>query len=140
MSLAYHGNRRANSARRKRLGAESPLVQKLERRRLLAFTVTQTSPGFFQVDGDAAADNISISVNQDVATFSLGGQTYSSVQHITVNGNGGDDTINIASNGANTAVVGAAVFGGDGDDSITMNIDGAAWGGAGNDTIRMTDS
>jgi Ca2+-binding RTX toxin-like protein len=113
------------------------IVEQLERRRLFAITVSQGYPGFYQIDGDAAPDTIAISVSQDDGTFTLNGATYANVEHITVRGFGGDD--NIAIDGT-PGPIGASIDGGDDNDILSLNFDGAIWGGAGNDQIRLSNA
>ena len=54
---------------------ERPLVERLERRRLFAVAVTQTYPGFYEVDGDNSGNVINIAVSQASQTFTLNGAT-----------------------------------------------------------------
>jgi hypothetical protein len=119
---------------------EAAVLETLEERRLFAVTVTEGFPGFFEVNGDDDANNIDVQVNQTDQTILVAGVgSFENVQHVTVNGYGGNDTISVTnSNGA--GVIGAAVLAGAGDDSVTMDLDGGVWGGDGNDIIRLTDS
>lgn len=120
--------------------AEATVLEALENRRLFTVSVTEGFPGFFEVNGDAGADVIDVQVNQSDQTIVVAGVgSFENVQHITVHGYGGDDTISVTNtNGA--GYIGAAVLAGEGDDSVTMDLDGGVWGGAGNDIIRLTDS
>jgi Ca2+-binding RTX toxin-like protein len=114
-------------------------LESLERRRLFSVSVTETYPGYYEVQGDEAANVISASVSQTNSTFALDGTTYTDVSYITVHGNGGDDQISLTSVDG-YGYVGASVTGDDGNDQITLNFDGGVWGGAGNDVIRLSDS
>jgi len=114
-------------------------IDTLEGRRLLSVTVNEAFPGFYEVTGDAANDVISISVSQANQTFTLDDVTYTDVAYVSVYGGAGDDTIGVVSADGEGSI-GTSVVGGDGNDTITVNFDGAIWAGAGNDTLRLTDS
>jgi Ca2+-binding RTX toxin-like protein len=114
-------------------------IESLEIRRLLTATVTENYPGYYEIDGDESADTIEVSVSQGDQSFTVDGQTYSNACYITVFGNGGDDNISVLSSDA-PGNVGAAIAGGDGNDTITLNFDGAIYGCGGNDTINIRDS
>lgn len=115
-----------------------PLAERLETRRLYAVTVAQSYPGFYEVNGDDAANVIAVSVSQADQTFTLDGVTYPNVSCVTVNGQGGDDHISVASDGWGS--IGAAANGGDGNDTIALNIDGIVHGDAGDDTLTLCNS
>ena len=68
-------------------------IELLERRRLLSVAVAQTSPGYFEIQGDDSPNPINVQVSQGDDSFTLDGVTYSNVNFISVFGNGGDDTI-----------------------------------------------
>jgi Ca2+-binding RTX toxin-like protein len=112
-------------------------VEALEARRLYSVTVSEGYPGFYEVEGDDAANTINITVSQDDATFTLDGVTYTGVSYLYVYGRGGGDTIHIA--GA-PGPIGASVDGGSGGDDIAVNFDGAIWAGPGDDTLRLADA
>jgi Ca2+-binding RTX toxin-like protein len=114
-------------------------VEALEFRRFLSVSVSEGYPGFYQVDGDASGDTVAISVNQTNATFTLDNTTYTNVEYIVVNGAGGDDTVSVMSEDG-SGMIGAALVGGEGNDSLSLNFDGAIWGGGGNDSIHISDS
>jgi Ca2+-binding RTX toxin-like protein len=118
--------------------SESPL-QVLEPRRLFTVTVTEAYPGYFDVIGDDDPNAIAISVSMATESFTLDGETYSGVSYIAVQGMGGDDTISISSVDG-TGTIAAGVAAGDGDDSVTINFDGAVWAGEGNDQVHLTDA
>src|SRR4051794_15824589 len=79
------------------IGGSPMKIELLERRRLLSASVAQTSPGYFEIQGDDSANVINVQVSQGDDTFSLDGVTYSNVNFISVFGNGGDDIINVQS-------------------------------------------
>lgn len=114
-------------------------IESMEGRRLFAVTISEGYPGFYEVQGGSGADVIEISVSMTDETMTLDGVTYSAVSYIYVSGGGGDDTISVLSvDGPGS--IGSSLEGDDGSDSLTLNFDGAVWGGAGNDTIYLTDS
>jgi Ca2+-binding RTX toxin-like protein len=111
----------------------------LEPRRLRSVTVSEGYPGFYEVTGDDSNDTIDISVSQSDRSFTLDGSTYSNVEYILVNGNGGDDEISVLSiDGA--GLIAAAVSAGPGNDNITQNFDGGVWAGDGDDFITLSDA
>ena len=112
----------------------------LEGRRLLSATVTETFPGYFEVNGDETDDAIVIVVDQEQQSVSLDGNTYSGVSFLTVFGNGGNDKIDVSAAAGPGGSIGASVEGGDGDDELALNINGAVRGDGGNDTLRLSDS
>lgn len=114
-------------------------LQSLERRRLLTVTVSEGYPGFFEVHGTASADTIEISVNMADTSMTVDGTTYQGVEFVTVYGYGGDDTISVSTPDG-FGWTAAAIHGGDGNDTLTLEFDGAVWGGEGNDSIILTDS
>jgi len=127
------------SAKRRSAASSSFEIESLENRKLFAVTVTEGFPGFFEVVGDDAADNISISVSMHDHTFTLDGTTYADVSYISVQANGGNDVIDVNSVDGR-GDIGAGILGGDGMDSISLNFDGAIWGGEGDDFVNLTDS
>src|SRR5690349_10896854 len=72
-------------------------LESLESRRFFSVTVSEGYPGFFEVAGDEADDQISISVSQSDESFTLDGVTYTQVSYISVHGGGGNDTISVIS-------------------------------------------
>ena len=116
------------------------MAERLEGRRLYAVTVAQSYPGFYEVTGDDGANVINVSVSQADQTFTLDGVTYPNVSYVTVDGRGGDDQISVNAADGAWGSVGAAVNGGDGNDTITMNVDGVIHGDAGNDTLTLGNS
>ena len=115
------------------------MIELLETRRLLAFTVTQGSPGFYEVTCDAADDVVTISVDQGGHSISVNGVIYGNASFVTIYGNGGNDQISVSATGAGS--IGVSIQGGDGDDVLALSaIGGAAWGGPGGDRIDLTDS
>jgi Ca2+-binding RTX toxin-like protein len=113
-------------------------LERLESRRLWSVTVIQGFPGFYEVHGDDTDNDISIHISVEREEFTLDGQTYTGVQQLTVYGMGGNDSITVAANAL--GLVSASVDGGEGDDQISINLDGAARGGGGNDSIYLYDS
>src|SRR5258706_13859311 len=71
-------------------------IENLEGRRLLSVTVNQTSPGFYEVNGDESDNVIVVSVSQNDQSFTLDGITYTGVNYIYVFGNGGENTIDVS--------------------------------------------
>jgi Ca2+-binding RTX toxin-like protein len=114
-------------------------IETLERRRLCSVTVTEGYPGYYEIDGDEAANDISVSVSMAGETFTLDGVTYTGVAYVTVCGKGGDDTIRLTT-ADGPGSIGASVSGGSGDDQVSLNFDGAVWAGSGNDTLDLADS
>ena len=114
-------------------------IESLEIRRLLTVTVTENYPGYWQIDGNQSADTIEVSVSQTDQTFTIDGVTYSDAYYISVFGHGGGDTISVTCNDA-PGNMGAGIDGGGGNDTITLNFDGAIYGGEGNDEINLADS
>jgi Ca2+-binding RTX toxin-like protein len=113
-------------------------IETMEGRTLFSVAVSEASPGFYQFDGDSAADEITISVDMDNATLTYDGTEYTNVAHITVNAGGGNDSVTLTA----TAPGGirATIDGGDGSDVIVCNFDASVWGGAGNDEIHLGDA
>jgi Ca2+-binding RTX toxin-like protein len=113
-------------------------IETMEGRTLFSVTVTEVSPGFYQFDGDAAADEISISVDMDNATLTYDGTQYANVAHITVNAGGGNDSVTVT--GTYPGAIRATIDGGDGCDVIVCNFDASIWGGGGGDEIHLGDA
>lgn len=113
-------------------------IENLERRLLLSVTVNETSPGFYEINGDEADNAIVVSVSQDDQSFTLDGITYTGVSYIYVIGNGGNDTIDVSAPRAGS--IAASIEGGDGNDQLSLNFDGGIWGGEGDDVIHLSDS
>ena len=111
-------------------------AEMLEARRLLT-TVVQGLPGYYEVTGTEGDDVIDIAVNQAANSFTLDGVTYGGALHITVRALGGNDTVSVAGPGN---FVAAAVFGGAGQDKITLNMSGGAWGEAEHDEISLRNA
>jgi len=130
----------ADASRTRRTAASAATLELLEHRRLFTVTVTEGFPGFFEIDGSEGADNIDVQVSQPSQTITVAGiGTFANVQHVTVYGFGGDDTISVT-NVSGSGTIGAAILAGGGDDSITTDLDAGVWGGDGNDIIRISDS
>ena len=113
-------------------------MESLEPRSLLSVAVNETSPGFYEINGDESDNAIIIQVSQDDQSFTLDGQTYSGVNYIYVFGNGGNDMIQVSAPSAGS--IGCSIDGGAGDDNLSLNFDGGIWGGEGNDVINLADS
>lgn len=114
-------------------------IESLSPRRMLSVTVSEGYPGFYEVHGDENANVIEIEVSQQLGSFTLDNQTYTGVDFIAVFGYGGDDTISVLTiDGA--GVIGTAISGGDGADTLSLNIDGGLWGGDGDDDLVLLDS
>jgi Ca2+-binding RTX toxin-like protein len=112
--------------------------QTLECRSFLSVSVNQTSPGYYEVNGDETDNVIIVSVSQNDQTFALNGATYTGVNFISVYGNGGNDTIQITAEGPGS--IAASIDGGDGNDDLSLNFDGGIWAGEGDDVIHLADS
>jgi Ca2+-binding RTX toxin-like protein len=113
-------------------------VETMEGRTLFSVTVTEGYYGFYDVTGDASADVIAITVDQDNQTFTLDDTTYYNVEYIFIDAGDGGDVVTVTAN--SLGFIGASVVGGGGDDQITVNFDGAVWGGDGADVIDLSDS
>jgi Ca2+-binding RTX toxin-like protein len=113
-------------------------IETMEGRRLFSVTVSQPSPGFYELTGDAADDEITVAVDEANQTFTYNGTEYFDVDNITVLGGGGNDSISVYSVAAGP--IGASIDGGDGDDFISLNFSGGVWGGDGNDEIHLSDA
>lgn len=126
---------RANSAERSRRSRS--LMESLERRRLCSVTVNQAYPGYYEIDGDNGSNSIVVSVDQNAGTFTLNGTTYGGVAYITVRGFEGNDHIAVA---GSPGPIGCTILDGNGNDSLSLNFDGAIRAGSGQDTINLKDS
>ncbi|HEV8377980.1 MAG TPA: hypothetical protein VGP99_03955 [Tepidisphaeraceae bacterium] len=113
-------------------------LESLEGRRLLTVTVVQGYPGFYEIYGDESDNEITIEVNVLDHSFGVEGQTFSGVQQLAVYGEGGNDLIMVSA--APGSSISASIDGGDGDDILSLNFDGAVRGGGGNDRIYLYDS
>jgi hypothetical protein len=111
----------------------------LERRRLFSVTVTEDSPGFYEINGDNSDNVITVSVSQANGTFTVDSATYTDVSYLYVNGNGGNDTISVTSSDG-PGNIGASIVTGNGNDDITLGLGGGVWAGGGDDTIHVSDS
>src|SRR4051794_21303976 len=100
-------------------------IETMEGRTLFSVTVSEGYPGYYDITGDASADAINVSVDMDAETFTLDDVTYTGVAFIAVDGGGGDDTISLLA--SSPGYIGASVDAGDGNDSVTLNFDGAIW-------------
>jgi Ca2+-binding RTX toxin-like protein len=114
-------------------------LEPLENRTLLSVTVSEAYPGVYELHGDENADTIEVSISMSDETMTFEGNTYEGVAYIFVHGYGGDDTITVHSQDGPGAI-GASISSGYGNDTVVLNFDGAVWAGAGNDSIRLTDS
>src|SRR6266496_2189800 len=97
-------------------------IEALERRRLLSVTVNETSPGFYEINGDDSDNVIVVSVSQDDQLVTVDGVTYGGVYYLYVFGHGGDDRIDVSASSAGS--IAASIDGGDGDDQLSLNFDG----------------
>ena len=113
-------------------------LHSLESRRLCSVTVHEGFPGFFEISGDEADNQITVDVDPDAATFTIDNQTYQGLLQLSVYGKGGSDMIWV--NSPHGSFITASIDGGDGDDILSLNLDGAIRGGPGNDRIYMRDS
>lgn len=114
-------------------------LESLPSRRMWSVSVIEGYPGFYEVHGDEEANAIAITISQQEGSFTLGEQTYTNAEYVAVLGYGGDDAISVLSvDGA--GMIGAAISGGDGNDTLSLNSDGAIWGGDDDDTITLLDS
>src|SRR5688500_19397423 len=114
------------------------IVETMEGRSLFSVTVTEGYPGFYEIHGDEADDVIDVSVDMVAETFTLDGVTYAGAAFISVMSGGGHDSISLL--GSDEGYIGASVDAGDGDDSITINFDGAVLAGDGDDTLDLADA
>jgi Ca2+-binding RTX toxin-like protein len=116
-----------------------PAAEPLETRRLFAVTVTQNYPGFYEVDGDNSANVINLTVSQANHTFTLNGVLYQNVSYVSVYGGDGNDQV-VAQSSDGDGSVGCSIVEGNGNDSVTLNFNGAIQVGGGQDTISLQDS
>ena len=114
-------------------------IETLEDRRLLSATVTEGYPGFYEVHGTAGDDVIEIAVFQSGESFTLDGATYTSVSYVMIHAYDGDDRVVVYSD-EGSGSIGASVSMGSGNDTASLNFDGAIWGGAGNDDLSLADA
>src|SRR3954470_12320376 len=114
-------------------------LEQLEQRRLYSYTVTEGYTGFYEVTGDNSGNRIEISLNQANQTFTLDGQTYAGVEHISINSGDGDDTIIVTSEDG-AGMVACDINAGGGDDFVSKNFDGGIWAGSGNDIIVLSNA
>jgi len=114
-------------------------LESLESRRLFSVTVYEAYPGFYELQGDDTDEVISVSVSMNDETFTVDGATYTGVCYLFVDGKGGDDSISVTSVDG-SGCIGASIVAGDGSDSVSLNFDGAIWGGRGHDQINLGDS
>jgi Ca2+-binding RTX toxin-like protein len=117
--------------------ARSP-IEHLETRRLCSVTVSQSWIGYYTLQGTPAADVIDVAVNRTAGTFTVDGISYAGLQYLNVIGGDGNDSIRVSGSGAGS--VGASISGGGGNDRIQLNFDGAVWGGDGDDFITLFDA
>ena len=114
-------------------------IERLECRRLFT-TVTQTYPGYYEVDADSSTNAINIAVSQANSTFTLDGVTYPNVAYIVVNGGSNNEQISVTSDNEN-GPIGCAVNAGGGNDTISVSdLTAVIHGGSGNDNIALRDS
>src|SRR5205085_11277976 len=112
-------------------------IERLELRRLYSVTVSQGYPGYYQIDGDNGSNSIVVSVDQNARTFTLNGVTYGGVNYLTVMGYEGNDYITVA---GTQGAIGCTIIDGGGNDSLSLNFDGAIYAGNGQDTLSLKDS
>lgn len=110
----------------------------LEPRRLHAVTVVEGYPGYFEIYGTDAPDVIAISVSAADSSFTLGGVTYAGTAYLSVFAYDGDDTVSIAIDGSSP--IGASVVAGGGNDTVSVTGSGAVWGDGGDDVITLVNS
>jgi Ca2+-binding RTX toxin-like protein len=113
-------------------------LERLESRRLCTVTVVEGYPGFYEIYGDENDNEITVDVSVDLGSFSVEGQNFLGVQQLAVYGLGGNDLIMVSAGGP--TLVSASIDGGEGDDVLSLNFDGAVRGGAGSDRIYLYDS
>lgn len=113
-------------------------LETLERRRLYSVSVVQGYPGFYEIYGTDAADTISVSVSNGDASFVIDGTVYGGVSYVSVFAGDGDDVVSVSIDGAGP--IGASVLAGGGNDNVALNGGGAVWGESGDDTLRIANS
>ena len=99
--------------------------------RLCPSVTIQANGGELRVDGNDAADVVSITDNgQGAVSVTANGQTsaFAGISQIQVQTRGGNDTItaNLALSAGSTGSVEALVKGNEGDDQLTLNVTGSA--------------
>jgi len=113
-------------------------IETLECRRMLS-TVTEAYPGYYEIQAAENGDVIEASVSMADKTFTLNGTTYGNVSYILVNGGAGNDLITISSEDG-PGTIGAGINARGGQDLLTLNFDGAIWGGDDSDVLFLSDS
>ena len=114
-------------------------IEPLELRRHFDVTVTEGYPGFWEIRGDAHSNVIVAQLNMEQRTMTLDGVTYNNVSYAVAHGNGGNDFISITS-ADGLGNIAAAVVAGEGNDVVTLGVDGAVYAGGGNDELYLLDS
>ena len=111
----------------------------LEPRRLFSVTVTEGYPGVYEIDGSDGNDVINATVSQQNNTLTVDGTTYNDAWFIIVQAGSGDDVISLTTTDG-VGCVGAGIDAGSGNDTITLDFDGAVYAGSGNDVLNLKDS
>lgn len=113
-------------------------IEILEDRKLLSVSVVEGYPGYYEFYGDDETNHIEIVFWASTMSWVADGQT--GVEYdaafASVFLEAGDDTVDVKIWGENVPQA-AAVLGGAGDDTISINGGGAMWGETGNDTLRL---
>ena len=71
------------------------MFQKLEPRQLLAVTVIETYPSYYEIHGTQGNDSISVTVSQQYETMTVNGDTYYGVGYIAIAAYEGEDVIRV---------------------------------------------
>jgi Ca2+-binding RTX toxin-like protein len=120
-------------------GGQMDLINPADDGENYAVSVVETYPGMYEITGDYHNDVVDIRVSMAQSTFSLGSNTYGNVSALTVKTNGGSDNVRVYTiDGPGS--ISAAIELGIGNDIGSLNFDGGIWGGAGLDSITMTDA
>lgn len=113
-------------------------LEPLEPRSLLAVTMIETYPGYHHIYGDEGANEIIVKVAPDAQSFTMNGVPGGAAYYLFIEGFGGDDDIRVS--GPKGGLSGATIAAGDGNDFITLSMDGGIWGGAGHDYIMLRNA
>ena len=114
-------------------------LESLEARRLFDVNVIEGYPGFYEIHGSEDTDVIVAEINMAEESMTVDGTVYEGVVYIVAYGYAGDDYICITTiDGA--GLIGASVASGDGNDQVTLAVDGGLWAGDGDDELYLYDS
>jgi Ca2+-binding RTX toxin-like protein len=114
-------------------------LESLEARRLFDVNVIEGYPGFYEIHGSDGDDVIVAEINMAEESMTVDGTVYAGVAYVVAYAYGGDDYVSITS-ADGSGWIGASVDAGDGNDRVTLAVDGGVWAGEGNDQLYLLDS